>query len=169
MLLALLGPLMSDRRSSPEREAILAAMNGIFGDHLISSENSSRDRNVPAKGRTQLEISKAALAAAFPQPGHSVLVLAHGLCMNDMQWTREGHDHGAALARDLGYTPIYLHYNTGRHISSNGRDFAGIMEALVREWPHPLDQLTIIGHSKGGLVARSACHYASIAGHTWAV
>jgi hypothetical protein len=51
---------------------------------------------------TPLEISKAALAARFPQPGRNVLVLAHGLCMSDLQWTREGHDHGAALARDLG-------------------------------------------------------------------
>ena len=37
----------------------------------------------------------------------------YGLCMNDLQWKRKGHDHGAALARDLAYTPVYLHYNSG--------------------------------------------------------
>jgi pimeloyl-ACP methyl ester carboxylesterase len=41
------------------------------------------------------------------------------------------------------------------------------MEALVCAWPHPIEQLTIIGHSTGGLVARSACHYATLAGHAW--
>ena len=71
-------------------------------------------------------------------------------------------------ARDLGCTPIYLHYNTGLHISTNGRDFALLMEALLHEWPHPIEQLTVLGHSMGGLVARSACHYASLARHAWA-
>lgn len=71
-------------------------------------------------------------------------------------------------ARDLGCTPIYLHYNTGLHISTNGRDFALLMEVLLHEWPHPIEQLTVLGHSMGGLVARSACHYASLARHAWA-
>jgi pimeloyl-ACP methyl ester carboxylesterase len=30
-----------------------------------------------------------------------------------------------------------------------------------------LEDLTIIGHSMGGLVSRSACHYAAVAGHVW--
>ena len=51
--------------------------------------------------------------------------------MNDLQWTRQGHDHGAALARDLGYTPVYLHYNSGLHVSTNGRAFAALLEQLV--------------------------------------
>ena len=42
------------------------------------------------------------------------------------------------------------------------------MEALLQEWPHPIEQLTIMGHSMGGLVARSACHHALLVGHAWA-
>jgi len=87
--------------------------------------------------------------------------------MNDLLWSRDGHDHGAALARDLGYAPLYLHYNTGRHISTNGREFADVMEKLLRNWPHAINQLAIVGHSMGGLVARSACHYATLAGYDW--
>ncbi len=166
-LLALIAPLIAERRSSPEREAILAALNGVLGDYLVASGNPMAIAMCLRAAATPLQISKPALAAAFPQPGHSVLVLAHGLCMNDLQWTREGHDHGKGLARDLCYTPVYLHYNTGRHISANGRDFADLMEALLREWPHPIEQLTIMGHSMGGLVVRSACYYASLAGHAW--
>jgi hypothetical protein len=155
------------RASSPRREATLAALNGVLGDYLHSTGNPLAIEMSFRSGGARLELSRSALAAAFPRKGNHLVVLVHGLCMNDLQWMRNGHDHGAALARDLGCTPVRLHYNTGRHISENGRDFAERMEALVREWPHPIAQLTVIGHSMGGLVARSACHYASRAGHAW--
>ena len=166
-LLGLLEPLIAQKRSSQQREAILAALNGVLGDYLAASGNPLAVAMRLRANGVELEASRSALAAAFPEPGRKLLVLVHGLCMNDLQWTRENHDHGAALARDLGYTPVYLHYNSGLHISANGREFAALMENLVREWPHPLEQLTIIGHSMGGLVARSACHYAALAGHAW--
>ncbi len=53
-----------------------------------------------------------------------ILLLVHGLCMSDAQWTHEGYSHGTALADAFGYTPIYLRYNSGRHIADNGRDLA---------------------------------------------
>jgi pimeloyl-ACP methyl ester carboxylesterase len=87
--------------------------------------------------------------------------------MNDLQWNRQGHDHGAALARDLGYTQVYLHYNTGLHISTNGRAFADLLGTLLAAWPVPPSELVIIGHSMGGLIARSACHYGAMAHHQW--
>ncbi len=62
-------------------------------------------------------------------------MLVHGLCMSDLQWMRQNHDHGAALARDLGYTPVALSYNSGLHVSTNGRAFAEALEALVAAWP----------------------------------
>jgi pimeloyl-ACP methyl ester carboxylesterase len=96
-----------------------------------------------------------------------VLVLVHGSSMNDRQWTRGGHDHGAALARDLGYTPLYLHYNSGLHISTNGRAFAALLEELVSAWPVPITDFVILAHSMGGLVSRSACHVAEDEGLAW--
>ncbi|HEX9180196.1 MAG TPA: alpha/beta hydrolase, partial [Burkholderiales bacterium] len=119
------------------------------------------------RGGHPLALERGLLAAAIPEATGRLLVLAHGICMNDLQWRREGHDHGAALARDLGCTPVYLHYNSGLHISANGRAFADTLEELVREWPVPLEELTILCHSMGGLVARSACHYGRLAGHGW--
>jgi hypothetical protein len=92
--------------------------------------------------------AREALAAAIPDAGGKLLVLLHGLCMNDLQWKRKGHDHGAALARDLAYTPVYLRYNSGLHVSTNGRMFAEGLEALVRRWPVPLTELVII--ERGG-------------------
>jgi pimeloyl-ACP methyl ester carboxylesterase len=87
--------------------------------------------------------------------------------MNDLLWLRHGHDHGAALAVDAGFTPVYLHYNSGLHISTNGHAFADQLEALLRAWPVRVDELAILGHSMGGLVARSACHYAASSGQAW--
>ena len=72
-----------------------------------------------------------------------------------------------ALARELGYIPVYLNYNSGLHISTNGLEFATLLERLVSAWPVPLEQLAIVGHSMGGLVARSACDAAEAAGHRW--
>jgi triacylglycerol esterase/lipase EstA (alpha/beta hydrolase family) len=87
--------------------------------------------------------------------------------MNDVLWTRKEHNHGIALAKELGKTPIYLHYNTGRHISSNRQNFNKLLEQLVLEWPVPVEELVIIGHSMGGLVTRSALHYGQQQNKTW--
>ncbi len=166
-LLGMLAPLLADRPSSEEREAVLAALNGVFGDYLVASGNPLAVAMHVRQAGMPVAITGAGLAAAFPDPGRKMVVLLHGLCLNDLQWSRNGHDHGAALARDLGYTPIYLHYNTGRPISANGREFGDLMETLLHEWPQPVERLVIIGHSMGGLVARGACDYAARAGHAW--
>ncbi len=167
LALSLARPLPGDSGSSPRREALLAAINGIFGDYLVASGNPlAIAMNLRQEGQA-LRLERPAMAADITDPHSKLLVLAHGLCMNDLQWEREGQDHGAALARELGYTSLYLHYNSGCHISDNGRQFAGIMESLLREWPVPVSELVIVGHSMGGLVARSACHYAKLANHAW--
>src|SRR5690606_26992599 len=107
------------------------------------------------------------LAAVCPDAGKHVVVLVHGLCMNDRQWLRNGHDHGASLERDLRCPVLYLHYNSGLPISRNGRNFARLLESLIKAWPTPIERLSIVGHSMGGLVARSACLHAQRSGHAW--
>jgi hypothetical protein len=87
--------------------------------------------------------------------------------MNDAGWCREGHDHGAALERDLGLTAVHVLYNSGRHVSTNGRELAGLLEAFLRDLPVPPGDAAIVAHSMGGLVARSALHYAREAGFAW--
>jgi pimeloyl-ACP methyl ester carboxylesterase len=166
-LLARLEPLLSEPSTWPGREALLAALNGVLGDYLAASNNPLAITMGLRRGGIALPGDGAPLAAAIPQAGGKLVVLLHGLCMNDLQWMRKGHDHGASLARDLAYTPVYLHYNSGLHISTNGRAFAELLETLVQRWPVPLTELVLIGHSMGGLVARSACHYGALARHEW--
>ena len=162
-VLGKLQPLLGEQQGWAGREALLAAVNGVLGDHL---ERSGNPLAIPMQFRRDGQPLVAAAGVGGPVTGR-VLVLAHGLCMNDLQWRRDGHDHGAALARERGYTNIYLHYNSGRHISSNGRELAERLEALLADWPVAVDELVIVGHSMGGLVARSAIHYATQAGLDW--
>jgi len=173
-LLAVLAPALKpdtgcDDSPPPrrEREAIVAALNGVLGDYLAATGNPLATKmTFRREGRT-LPLDAAALASALPGAGAKLLVLTHGLCMGDRQWLRNGHDHGAALARDLGFTPVYLHYNSGLHISINGREFTRQLETLLAAWPQPVERLVLLGHSMGGLLARSALHHAALAGHAW--
>jgi pimeloyl-ACP methyl ester carboxylesterase len=91
----------------------------------------------------------------------------HGLCLNEGHWTRDGINHGEALALKLGYTPLYLRYNTGLPVADNGMALAGMLENLLRDCPQFLTELVIVGHSMGGLVARSASHHGKLAGYDW--
>jgi pimeloyl-ACP methyl ester carboxylesterase len=165
--LAQLAPLVGEGAPGPEREAVLAVLNGVLGDYLSETGNPLAIQMQLRQGGHPLELERRALQALLPQAGGKLLLLVHGSCLTDRKWLRLGHDHGAALARDLGYTPVYLLYNSGLHISTNGRAFAALVERLVAEWPTRLDELVILGHSMGGLVARSACHYGEAAAHLW--
>ncbi|MGE5180480.1 MAG: esterase/lipase family protein [Acidobacteriota bacterium] len=138
--------------TSPRRDAIVSALNGVLGDHLAATGNP-------------LAIAMQLRRREHPTTARA-LVLVHGLCMTDQQWLRDGRDHGAALAA-AGWTPSYVRYNTGCAIATNGRELSEQLEQLVAGWPLPLDELAIIGHSMGGLVARSACDHARSAGHAW--
>jgi len=166
-LLARLTPLLGERSTWPGREALRAALNGVLGDYLEASSNPLAITMCLRRDGIALPDEREPLAAAIPQAGGKLVVLLHGLCMNDLQWKRKRHDHGAALARDLAYTPVYLYYNSGLHISTNGRAFAEQLENLLRVWPVPVTELVLIGHSMGGLVARSAFHYGALARHEW--
>ncbi|MDB5780024.1 MAG: hypothetical protein JWP93_2389 [Polaromonas sp.] len=168
-------PLAAEKPSSRRREAMLAALNGVLGDHLQGSANPLAVRMRLRHEGQALVMDKSALAQRLPGATGKVLVLLHGLCMNDLQWRTHSaarplhpaHDHGLLLADQLGYTPVYLHYNSGLHVSVNGAQLAELLEQLLAAWPQPVEELTLLGHSMGGLLARSAVAQAAQAGHLW--
>ena len=166
-VLARLVPLVDDVADTPSREALVAALNGVLGDYLAESTNPLA---IPMRfrlGGVALEPARGALEHAVAGPSATLVVAVHGLCMGERQWARPGHDHRVALARDLRATVVSLHYNSGLHVSTNGRELATRLEALVAAWPVPVARLVIVGYSMGGLVARSAAHYGARAGHRW--
>jgi pimeloyl-ACP methyl ester carboxylesterase len=160
------GPDAPSIHGSAAGRAVISALNGAFGDTLVRRRNAlALDMTVRRKG-SDVEITRSALSSAYPHAKARLAVFVHGLCETDEAWNgfpgRAGARHapyGHRLEIELGYTPIYLRYNTGRHISENGRDLAELLESLVAEWPTDVHELVLIGHSMGGLVSRSACHY----------
>jgi hypothetical protein len=140
----MLEAISPQRPSSNERDAVLAALNGVIGDQLQATGNPLA---TPMSFRHQGSVLTAEhlKALAAPTVNGKILLLIHGLCMNDLQWTQNldgsgtaTYDHGQALARTLGYTPVYLRYNSGLHTSQNGRALAAQLEQLIRDWPVPV-------------------------------
>jgi pimeloyl-ACP methyl ester carboxylesterase len=158
-----LAPHVGEAEPTPQGEAVLAVLNGVLGDHLAETGNPLAIAMELRRDGERLAPTAAGLAA-LGRP-RRLLVLLHGLCMHDRQWLRDGHDHGAALERDLGCPCVCLRYNTGLHISANGRTFAALLEEVTRCCP--VEELLLVGHSMGGLVARSAYHYGELASHSW--
>ena len=174
-VLARAAPLQSKRASPPAREAMLAALNGVLGDHLRATANPLLIGMELRQGGKALVLEPAALAQRLPNANASgkVLVLVHGLSMNDLQWRGRAahatatHDHGAFLADALGYTPVYVRYNTGLSIAENGRLLNEQLAQLWLAWPVPITTLTLLTHSMGGLVSRSACYHAEQSAQSW--
>ena len=153
-------------QNAVERGTMLAALNGVLGDYLAETKNSlAMDMRFCSAGR-DLSINAEEIRQAFIT-GNRLLILLHGSSLDEGCWQRKGYNYGSALAQAFDLVPIYLRYNSGLHISENGQLFAARLGDLVRLWPRPVKEIILIGHSMGGLVARSACHYAEAAHAAW--
>lgn len=151
-------------RSLPGRGAdVRAVLNGLFGDVLAEQASPLA---VPLTFRTaggdEIPVDRAGVARALPDAGSRLCVLVHGLMSTESVWALGGRrslTYGELCAREYGVSPVYVRYNTGRHISTNGRELAASLQRLVSVWPVRVREIDLIGHSMGGLVVRSACHY----------
>ncbi|MGE6133360.1 lipase family alpha/beta hydrolase [Aeromonas salmonicida] len=157
---------------TPKRAALLATLNGVMGDKLVASHNALA---TPMTLRYQgAPLNWHAMPPEFAGQSR-VLLMVHGLCMNDLQWQTQtkGKDkeqtlnHGEILASTLGYVPVYLRYNSGLPISQNGQELASQLAQLVTHWPGHISEISVLAYSMGGLVIRSACHYASQSEASW--
>lgn len=166
-LLALLArelpPAAGDAAPQPGHDALRAALNGVLGDHLEASGNPLATAMGLHHGGRPLVLEPAALRRQLPQAGGEVVLLVHGLCMNERAWPPEL----TTMLADAGFTPLALRHNSGRAIARNGAELAALLEALRRAWPQPLRRLVLVGHSMGGLVLRSALHQAAAQGLGW--
>ena len=149
-------------------EASLAVLNGAIGDYLVRTGNGLATA-MGLVSRTgdpaPLTLERAALSRALPAASPRVALLVHGLMSTASIWTMaDGTDYGALLARDLGYTAVYLRYNSGLAIPDNGASLSRALDAFVAAYPVPIESLVTIGHSMGGLVIRSACHVGRLEG-----
>jgi len=151
----------------------LAALNGFAGDRLARDHPAlALELGLRERGRS-VAVEPAALVAAYPDATERLVVFVHGLCETEGAWSLgvpggvRRPTYGELLREELGFTPLHVRYNTGLHISDNGRRLASTLESVVQAWPVEAREIVLIGHSMGGLVLRSACHYGARAGHAW--
>jgi pimeloyl-ACP methyl ester carboxylesterase len=171
------------RRAGPRSDALgdsrggaiaLGALNGVAGDRLTRRHpDLALELSVRRDGR-DVALDPDSIAAAFADATPRVAVFVHGLCETEDAWLFQSpgsstsrRPYGALLREELGYTPVYVRYNSGLHVSENGRWLAAALEKLVAGWPGGVEEFALVGHSMGGLVGRSACHYGDVEGHAW--
>ena len=154
----------------PRGNLALAALNAVAGDQLGPDLAPLAIRMaVRADGR-DVDVTAQELSAVFGHPTPRLAVFVHGLAETESSWQRRGAEsepYGPRLQTEFGYTPMYVRYNTGRHVSDNGHDLAGLLDGLIAMWPEQVDELLLVGHSMGGLVIRSACHYGRQESAAW--
>lgn len=152
------------------------ALNGLYGDHLFAHQNGlAYELGLWWQGR-QLPFEREALQSAYPGASPKLAIFTHGLSCTEHIWSwespryygKDGVSFGSRLQEDLGYTPIYVRHNSGRHVSENGRALADMIERLLAVYPVPVEEIMLVGHSMGGLISRSAAHYGREAGQRWA-
>ena len=141
---------------APLGAGVLAAIDGLIGDVL---EEERPALALPMSVRVD---GRAVSPADVPNPCPRVAVFVHGLMETEFSWGRE--PYGDRLE---GWTPVYVRYNSGRHISDNGASLDALLEELAADWPVELERIALVGHSMGGLVARSAAHQAALRGAAW--
>lgn len=152
-----------------------AILNGLYGDYL-NKKGNSLDLKMTFRHRGKiLPIKKDAMARAFPDATARVCVFIHGLMCTEQAWNMGAEkfyadrtvNFGSQLKTDLGYTPLFVRYNTGLHISENGRMFSKLLSQLVDDYPVDIKEIVLMGHSMGGLVSRSAAHYGHADNASW--
>ena len=150
----------------PALDLAISALNGFMGDHLERNRNGLRTRmEFRHEGRT-VALDAETLRRTYPRAGRKLAVFVHGLSCNEESWRFYSEEtygdrdttYGSLLEQDLGYTPLYLRYNSGLRVSENGALLAEKLEELIDAWPVAVEDIVLVGHSMGGLVARSACH-----------
>jgi pimeloyl-ACP methyl ester carboxylesterase len=152
--------------TTPRGSAILAAITGLRGDALEEEGSPLAQPMAVRVAGEPVAPEPDALAAAFPGATPSVVVFLHGLMETEFSWGT-GETYGTRLERELGWTPVTVRYNSGLRISRNGECLSDLMEELVAAWPVDVERIALVGHSMGGLVARSACHRGSEDGADW--
>ncbi len=146
----------------PGGNLALAVLNAVAGDRLGADLAPLAIGMAVRAGGSDVSLTAGQIAAAFPHATPRLAVFVHGLAETEDSWRRragQSTPYGPRLQAEFGYTPVYVRYNTGRHISDSGHDLAGLLAGLAAAWPVPVEEILLAGHSMGGLVIRSACHY----------
>ena len=163
-------PMSRPISSTTTGASLIGFVNGLIGDELDGKQSPLTEHNISIRvGGRHIPVTVDDLARAFPRATGRIAVYVHGLTETEHAW-RLGQKKSAPYEHRLwanGVTNVFIRYNTGRRVSTNGQDLAELLDDLVRFWPKPVDDVALIGHSMGGLVLRSASYHGALADHGW--
>src|ERR1019366_2834131 len=124
----------------------VAALNAAVGDRLGDANSALAIRMALRSDGRDVRIRRDTLEAVYSDATPKLAVFLHGLGETENSWKLHADEHyhdatvtyGSRLAA-AGYTPLYLRYNTGLHISDNGKRLSDLLSAVVSVWPTPVE------------------------------
>lgn len=141
----------------------LPVLNGAFGDQLAARHDRRAIQMSFRRYEADVPVEQLRLLPDAQGRPRKTVVFLHGLMGDEIIWqTGEGPDDvrfGPRLQRELDVHCLYVRYNSGLHISENGRRLHQLLTELVGTFPAAVGELALVGHSMGGLVIRSAGYY----------
>ncbi|MDO7885532.1 esterase/lipase family protein [Hymenobacter cheonanensis] len=140
-------------------------LNGVLGDQLAVRHDPRTIALSFRRGGQDVPVAELRLS----EQQQKTVVFLHGLMGDELIWQTGFQDdpagpprYGPRLAAEAGCRCLYVRYNSGLHISENGRALSQLLTALVEAHPAAIGELVLVGHSMGGLLIRSAGYYAAL-------
>lgn len=169
-------PSATSVHTTPQGHFLLNVLNGFWGDRLAETQPSLAPQLGLRTHEGELRhLPENLLHDLGPTASGRIVVFVHGLCESDRYWTFRAEKqygdrsvtYGSLLREAQGWTPLYVNYNSGLHVSDNGKELAEQLEAIIAGWPVPVESIALVGHSMGGLIVRSASQQGAALGHHW--
>lgn len=142
-------------------ELALGVLNGVSGDRLAREGSTlALDMSLRLDGE-DVALTPQGLAAAYGRDHDRLVVLLHGLVETEhawrfrsrQRWGEPGMSYATRLRAETDWMPLLVRYNTGLPIAENAGDLGALLGQVTRQWPVPVRELVLVGHSMGGLVA----------------
>ena len=154
------------RSGKAHQHFFLPVLNGALGDQLAARYDSRAIRLSFRRGEQDVSVADLRLT----EPLQKTVVFVHGLMGDELIWQTGFQDpprsrrYGPRLAEETRVRALYVRFNSGLHLSENGRELSRLLTELVETYPDAIGELVLVGHSMGGLIIRSAGYYGSATG-----
>lgn len=150
-------------KTNEHKHHVAPVLHGAVGHKLHEiNPNSSIKMSLREDGK-DISIRDIHFHEKLKKSNHTVVLFIHGLMSDEILWKcpfRQEVGIGNHLEKDFPAVILYLRYNTGLHISQNGRTLSNLLQEIINAGNGLVENLIIVSHSMGGLVTRSACYYA---------
>lgn len=163
-LLPVRGATLLYQSGRAHQHFFLPVLNGALGDQLAARHDPRTIQLSLRRGGHDVAVADLGLR----EPRQTTVVFLHGLMGDELIWQTGFQEeaggprrYGPRLAAEAGVRVLYVRYNTGLHISENGRALNQLLTDLLAAYPDAIGELVLVGYSMGGLLIRSAGYYAS--------